>query len=152
MHGKAVQWLEAATNVALDHEAQSTADDTVPVAPAQRGLHARHALVWHALPATRSVERERVSVGLKRGRVEGPEAHIRRTSKRISSHSTTCNGQSGPGEALWPRKACTQRAVRTVPWMEKKGRPTLVSAREKERGRESVRRQGRRVWPRASPV
>ena len=33
VHGKAVRWLEAATHVGLDHEAQATADDAVTVAP-----------------------------------------------------------------------------------------------------------------------
>ena len=67
------------------------ADNTVPKLAAQRRLHARHALVRHPLPATRNEEgRER---RLTRGGIECPGAHMRRTSKRISS------AQSGYGRA-----------------------------------------------------
>ena len=80
------------------------ADNTVPKLAAQRRLHARHAYF----------ERPRHEHGGRRAR-RGADWRapsygtlcIRRTSNLISSHSTTCNGQSEPGEALWPRKACT---------------------------------------------
>ena len=68
------------------------------MAPPQRGLHARDALVRHALhQADVDCARTRgASAELQAGGASGGGL------QRISSHSTT------------------------VPWMEKKGRPTLV--------------------------
>ena len=96
------------------------ANDAIAELAAQRRLHARHACF----------ERPRHEHGGRRAR-RGADWRapsygtlcMRRTSKRISSHSTTCDGMHDES-----RKRLCEHAgrARTVPVMAKKGRPTPV--------------------------
>ena len=77
--------------VALDDEGEAAAHDTVAVLAAQRRLHARHALCKRK---ESTVSARGGGAGWRAASAPYGTRCIRRTSKRTSSHSTTCKRES----------------------------------------------------------
>lgn len=105
--------------------------------PFERGLHARDAFVL----------RTRKHKACQHGFTLAAEARRGVPARAASSgrRSGSCGARKGGQRRLATRRRVDERAEHykthsshstTVPWMEKKGRPTLVSAHERERERE----------------
>ena len=119
------------THVRLDGQTNAPTDDAIAVAPAQARLHARHALVRHALKqANINCEQANARVSTTTSRERRRERGRERSVQRSSSHSTVCE-QADQTVSMVPATGNGQRSTRaggrlTVPSMRTNGSPTLV--------------------------